>query len=79
MAIERSGSDPGGFGNIIQAGVCSRVGKGLFRHFENTLAVPSRIGARLSRGWRRRLSGHHYFQASRKDLQPETISGYLIY
>jgi hypothetical protein len=36
------------FGDIVQAGVPAKAGKRLLRHLQNALAVPLRIGARLS-------------------------------
>ena len=50
MAIESSGSYAGLFGDIVEAGVRAKTGKRLLRHLQNSLAVPLRVGTRLS-GW----------------------------
>ncbi len=49
VAIERPGSDASLSGDVVQAGVCAEAGKRFFRNFQNALAIPLRIRARLPR------------------------------
>ena len=73
VAIQSSRSDACLFSDVVEAGIRARPGKRLLRHLQNALAVPLRIGARFSWG------NFLMFGRHKKKLQPETVSGYLIY
>jgi hypothetical protein len=74
VAIQSSRPNTRLFSNVVEAGVRAGPGKRLLRHLQNALAVPLRIGARFAKSSLSILGGH-----SQKKLQPETLSGYLIY
>jgi len=36
------------FGDVVQTGICARPGERFLGHFQNALAIPLRVAARLS-------------------------------
>jgi hypothetical protein len=50
VTVQGSRSDPRVFGNVVQAGVCAVTCERLLGDFQNALAIPLGIGARLPWG-----------------------------
>ena len=73
MAIQGTGPDTRLPRDVVQAGSSPVARKSPLRHFKNSLAVPLRVGSRLSQD-RLRAFLHHF----QNILQPETISDYLL-
>jgi hypothetical protein len=73
MAVQGTGPDTRLLRDVVQAGSRTVAGESHLRHFENSLAVPLRVGSRLSQDGLRPFL--HHFQ---NILQPETISDYLL-
>ena len=48
VPVERSRADLRAFCDLVHAGICAAVGKDLLRDFEDALAVPFGVGARLA-------------------------------
>jgi len=73
MAIQGTGSNTRLLRDVVQTGSRAVARKSPLRHFENSLAVPLRVGSRLSQDGLRAFL--HHLQ---NILQPETISDYLL-
>src|SRR6516165_7063604 len=58
VAIQGSRSNLCLFGDIVQPGICTGLGKRLLGYFENTVAILLRIAARLPPGRLRTWIGH---------------------
>src|SRR6202521_1943790 len=67
MAIQSPRPNTCLFGDVVQAGICARPGKRLLGDFQNALAIPLGIGARLTRG---RLGA---FRRHKKDVTGDSL------
>jgi len=64
-------------GYVVETDIGARSREGVLGYFENAFAIALRVGARLAGRWCRR--GFGSFSGHTKNLQPEDLSGYLLY